>query len=140
MDTKTLYSIHGTIMGFALLVVFPIGLIMSIGRVSKDWYIYHKYSMGITTFLLFCGILLSLYTKDTESETSLTTLSAIHGSLGVFLVIMLLTQLWWAVVMRRFLGKEKRSFWEKGHIVIAITVIILVVCQLYLGLKVINYE
>ncbi len=139
MSSNKLFIVHAIIMSIAIFIVFPFALVMSIGRVVDDWYAYHKYAMFITTFLIFCGVLLALYTKDLQSEKSLTNTSALHSTLGIVLLILFIVQLWWAIVMRKYLHlKNKRKTWLVGHIIFAILIVVLVILQVYFGSKILK--
>ncbi len=139
MSSNNLFIIHAIIMSIAIFIVFPFALVMSIGKIVDNWYNYHKYAMFLTTFLIFCGVLLSLFAKDLQSEKNLSGTSALHGTLGILLLILFIIQLWWAIVMRRYLHNlNKRSTWLIGHIIIAISIITLVIFQVYFGYKMIQ--
>ena len=139
MSSNKLFIIHAIIMSIAIFIVFPFALVMSIGKVVDNWYNYHKYAMFLTTFLIFCGVLVSLYAKDLQSEKNLSGTSVLHGTLGIILLILFIIQLWWAIVMRRYLHNlNKRTVWLVGHILIAISIISLVFFQVYFGYKMIQ--
>jgi len=139
MSSNKLFIIHAIIMSIAIFIVFPFALVMSIGKVVDNWYNYHKYAMFLTTFLIFCGVLVSLYAKDLQSEKNLSGISVLHGTLGIILLILFIIQLWWAIVMRRYLHtKNKRTVWLVGHIVLAISIVSLVIFQVYFGYKMIQ--
>jgi len=139
MSSNKLFTIHAIIMSIAIFIVFPFALVMSIGKIVDNWYNYHKYAMFLTTFLIFCGVLLSLFAKDLQSEKNLSGISALHGTLGIILLILFIIQLWWAIVMRRYLhSKNKRNIWLVGHVLIAISIVSLVIFQVYFGYKMIQ--
>ena len=139
MSSNKLFIIHAIIMSIAIFIVFPFALVMSIGKVVDNWYNYHKYAMFLTTFLIFCGVLVSLYAKDLQSEKNLSGTSVLHGTLGIILLILFIIQLWWAIVMRRYLHNlNKRTVWLVGHILIAISIVSLVIFQVYFGYKMIQ--
>ncbi len=136
LSVNNLFIIHAIIMSIAIFITFPFALVMSIGKVVDNWYTYHKYAMFLTTFLIFCGVLLSLFAKDLQSEKNLSGMSALHGTLGIILLILFIIQLWWAIVMRRYLHQlNKRKTWLVGHILIAILIVILIILQVYFGSK-----
>ena len=126
------FNIHAIVMAFALLVVFPIGLVMSRFKPIKSWYKYHKLAMLTTAILIFSGVIYGLYYKDTLEENT-TDISVYHSGTGIALLTVLLLQLWWAIVMRRYLKGNK--WWLIIHRTFAALITLLVLTQLYLGNK-----
>ncbi len=126
------FYVHGSVMAFALLVVFPIGLVMSIFKPIKNWYKYHKLAMLTTASLIFLGVIYGLYHKDNLPEST-NDISVYHSGVGIALLILILLQLWWAIVMRRYLKGNK--WWLITHRIFATLITIFIILQIYLGTK-----
>jgi len=126
------FYVHGSVMAFALLVVFPIGLVMSIFKPIKNWYKYHKLAMLTTASLIFLGVIYGLY-HTVILPASTNDISVYHSGVGIALLILILLQLWWAIVMRRYLKGNK--WWLITHRIFATLITIFIILQIYLGTK-----
>jgi cytochrome b561 len=90
--------------------------------------------------LAFIGISISLYAKDLEGEKNIHSLSTRHGLIGILLVILLLLNITWAIIVRRYVKDEgswlTRSMWLNGHRVFGTLIVITLIYNLYLGNKI----
>jgi hypothetical protein len=80
--------------------------------------------------------------KDNESEKNIHPLSTRHGIIGVILVALLLLNVGWAIIVRRYVKDEDsiltRSMWLNGHRAFGTLIVIFLVYNLYLGNKIYN--
>jgi cytochrome b561 len=92
--------------------------------------------------LAFIGISISLYAKDLEGEKNTHSLSTRHGIVGILLVVLLLLNIGWAIIIRRYVKDEgswlTRTMWLNGHRIFGTLIIITLVYNLYLGNKIYN--
>ena len=144
MNSEKLFTIHKYIMIITFYILLPIGMTFAIFRskIGKNWYTYHKHTMLTVLLFSFIGISISLYAKDLESEKNIHTLSTRHGLVGILLVILLLLNITWAIVIRRYVKDEgswlTRPMWLNGHRVLGTLIVITLVYNLYLGNKIYN--
>jgi len=142
MEIKNLYTIHRIIMVIATCILLPIGLFMSLGKkyVGENWYTYHKNIMLSVVGLMFIGIMVSLYTREKDKEKR--QLGVRHGTLGIIIFILLLVQIWWAIVIRKQVSTKSeqrllsKKTWLNMHRVFATLIVSLIFYQLYLGLNI----
>ena len=115
---------------------------MSLGKkyVGENWYTYHKNIMLSVVGLMFIGIMVSLYTREKDKEKR--QLGVRHGTLGIIIFILLLVQIWWAIVIRKQVSTKSeqrllsKKTWLNMHRVFATLIVSLIFYQLYLGLKI----
>ena len=144
MNSEKLFTIHKYIMIITFYILLPIGMTFAIFRskIGKNWYTYHKHTMLTVLLLAFIGISISLYAKDLEGEKNIHSLSTRHGLVGILLVILLLLNITWAIVIRRYVKDEgswlTRPMWLNGHRVLGTLIVITLVYNLYLGNKIYN--
>jgi len=144
MDSEKLFTIHKYIMIFTFYILLPIGMLIAIFRskIGEKWYTYHKHIMLSVLVLAFIGICISLYAKDLEGEKNIHDLSTRHGIIGVLLVVLLLLNIGWAIIVRRYVKEEgswlTRSMWLNGHRVFGTLIVITLIYNLYLGNKIYN--
>ncbi len=134
MELSTYYTIHRYIMIVAFVILLPIGICMPIfkKKVGDNWYTYHKHIMLSVLILSFIGICISLYAKDLEGESNVHSLSTFHGLIGIFLVILVLCNIAWAIIMRRS-TLLSHSKWLTGHRIFAILIVVSIIVNAYLG-------
>jgi len=144
MNSQKLFTIHKFIMYFTFYFLLPLGIVIAIFRrkIGNNWYTYHKNIMLSVLTLAFIGIMISLYAKDNESEKNIHPLSTRHGIIGVILVALLLLNVGWAIIVRRYVKDEDsiltRSMWLNGHRAFGTLIVIFLVYNLYLGNKIYN--
>ena len=134
MELSTYYTIHRYIMIVAFIILLPIGICMPIfkKKIGNNWYTYHKHIMLSVLILSFIGICISLYAKDLEGESNVHPLSTFHGLIGIFLVILVLCNIAWAIIMRRS-TLLSHSKWLAGHRIFALLIITSILINAYLG-------
>ena len=144
MNSEKLFTIHKYIMIITFYILLPIGMTFAIFRskIGKNWYTYHKNTMLTVLLFAFIGISISLYAKDLEGEKNIHSLSTRHGLVGILLVILLLLNISWAIIVRRYVKDEgswlTRPMWLNGHRVLGTLIVITLVYNLYLGNKIYN--
>jgi len=142
MNSEKLFTIHKYIMIITFYILLPIGMTFAIFRskIGTTWYTYHKHIMLSVLLLAFIGISISLYAKDLEGEKNIHSLSTRHGLIGILLVILLLLNIGWAIVVRRYVKDEgswlTRPMWLNGHRVFGTLIVITLIYNLYLGNKI----
>jgi cytochrome b561 len=144
MNSEKLFTIHKYIMIITFYILLPIGITIAIFRskIGQNWYTYHKHTMLTVLLFAFIGIFISLYAKDSEGEKNIHPLSTIHGIVGTILVVLLLLNVGWAIIVRRYVKDEgswlTRRMWLNGHRVFGSLIVIILVYNLYLGNKIYN--
>jgi hypothetical protein len=144
MNSEKLFTIHKYIMIITFYILLPIGMTFAIFRskIGKNWYTYHKNTMLTVLLFAFIGISISLYAKDLEGEKNIHSLSTRHGLIGILLVILLLLNIAWAIIVRRYVKDEgswlTRPMWLNGHRILGTLIVITLIYNLYLGNKIYN--
>jgi hypothetical protein len=139
MDSKKLFTVHKFLMYFTFCILLPIGILIALfrSRIGNNWYTYHKHIMLSVLIGAFIGILISLYAKDLEGEVNTHKLSTRHGIIGVIVVVLLLLNIMWAIVVRRYVKDENskltRTMWLNGHRTFGTLILIFVIYNVYLG-------
>lgn len=124
------------------MILLPIGICMPIfkNKVGDNWYTYHKHIMFSVLIISFIGICVSLYTKDLEGETNRHPQSTRHGLIGILLFILVLCQVSWAIIIRRYINDDgaglTRHQWLIGHRIFSLLIIITLFYNGYLGYKI----
>jgi hypothetical protein len=104
------------------------GLYFAIKK-PQNWFFKHRALMLLATVVLFISIFYALYLK--EYHSSRTGRSSIHGHIGVLLGIILLIQVFIAITHRKELGANYLKVHKAG----AMLIVILIIIQIYLGIK-----
>ena len=150
MELSTLYNIHRYLMIIAFMILLPIGICMPIfkDKVGENWYSYHKHIMFSVLIISFIGICVSLYTKDQEGETNRHPHSTRHGLIGILLFILVVCQMAWAIIVRRYVNDSgsglthgvetvenrlTRQQWLIGHRILGSLIVIALLYNGYLG-------
>jgi cytochrome b561 len=145
MDSQKLFNLHRQIMLFAFYILLPIGISIPLffrKQIGQNWYAYHKHIMISVSILSFIGIMISLYTKDNEPEKNINSMSTRHGILGILLVILIILNIGWAIIIRRYINDENskltRKNWLYGHRIFATLIVIGLIYNLSLGKQIYN--
>ena len=142
MELSTNYTIHRYLMILAFMILLPIGICMPIfkNKVGENWYTYHKHIMFSVLIFSFIGICISLYTKDLEGETNRHPHSTQHGLIGILLFILVVCQIAWAIIIRRYINDSgsglTRKHWLIGHQIFGSLIVITLFYNGYLGYKI----
>jgi hypothetical protein len=112
---------HAVVMSLSIGFCLPISILVAIFRPSSSWILIHKFTLTCTLLLSILGGLVSLGVNGSARTT--------HGSLGVFLVFLLVLQVLGGWI-RSYLD---RGAWSCSHVFVGRFLFILSAIVLFTG-------
>ncbi len=119
-----------------ILLIIGVSIAIFRNSVGSNWYSYHKGCQITAIALISIAVLLGLWLRSYYPRPDATE-NWWHATIGIFLLILLLIQGWWAIVMNSQVEKET---FLMVHRILATLIIAGVIYQVYLGWKIIDQQ
>ena len=145
MEIKKLYMLHGILQTLAFLILFPIGIIIALCKnyIGPRWFILHISFQSFGIICVFTAIILAVYAEslkskdahidgDKEPVNNKSEIPSLHVILGIIVIILLITQIIWAVFVRKIINHD---LWAKIHLILALLILGFGWTNIYLGYK-----
>ncbi len=124
--SRKLILLHIVLNISAIILLFA-GLYYAIIK-PENWFFKHRACMFTATFIIFLSIFYALYIKEYQFDKR-DKKSTIHGLVGIFLGMLLLFQVFIAIMYRKELGSNYLIIHRIG----ATLIVCLLLVQIYLG-------